>query len=89
MVDLGCRFFMVYAEFFTAYKGHKRLKKHLVIEMIFFTVSFHGLPLSIIKKPGNHPIFEKNALGVKRPFLEQLSEFRGILGATLGMALTT
>ena len=42
------------------------------------------------QKPGNHPNFEqKNALGVKRPFLEQLSEFRGILGASLGMALTT
>ena len=41
------------------------------------------------QKPGNHPNFEKNALGVKRPFSEQLSEFRGILGAILGMALTT
>ena len=41
------------------------------------------------RKPGNHPNFEKNALGVKRPFSEQFSEFRGILGATLGMALTT
>ena len=40
-------------------------------------------------KPGNHPNFEKNALGVKRPFSEQLSEFRGILGAILGMALAT
>ena len=37
----------------------------------------------------NHPNFEKNALGVKRPFSEQVSEFRGILGAILGMALTT
>ena len=35
------------------------------------------------------PILKKNALGVKRPFSEQLSEFRGILGATLGMALMT
>ena len=42
-----------------------------------------------IQKPGNHPNFEKHALGVKRPFSEQLSEFRGILGAILGMALTT
>ena len=41
------------------------------------------------QKPGNHPNFEKNALGVRRPFSEQLSEFRGMLGATLGMALTT
>ena len=41
------------------------------------------------QKPGNHPNFEKNALGVKRPFSEQFSEFRGILGAILGMALTT
>ena len=45
--------------------------------------------LNVIQKPGNHPNFEKNALGVKRPFSEQLSEFRGILGAILGMALTT
>ena len=43
----------------------------------------------VVQKPGNHPSFEKNALGVKRPFSEQLSEFRGILGATLGMALMT
>ena len=43
----------------------------------------------VIQKPGNHPNFEKNALGLKRPFSEQLSEFRGILGAILGMALTT
>ena len=35
-----CRFFTVYAEFFTVYKGRKRWKKHLVIDMIFFTVSF-------------------------------------------------
>ena len=52
----------------------------------------HGIPSStggISQKPGNHPNFEKNALGVKRPFSEQLSEFRGILGAILGMALTT
>ena len=41
------------------------------------------------QKPENHPNFEKNALGVKRRFSEQLSEFRGILGATLRMALTT
>ena len=41
------------------------------------------------QKPGNHPNFEKDALGVKRPFSEQLSELRGILGAILGMALTT
>ena len=41
------------------------------------------------RKPGNHPNFEKKALEVKRLFWEQLSEFRGILGATLGMALTT
>ena len=41
------------------------------------------------QKPGNHPKFEKNALGVKGRFSEQLSEFRGILGAILGMALTT
>ena len=39
-------FFTVYKEFFTAYKGHKRWKEHLVTDMIFFTVSFHGLPLS-------------------------------------------
>ena len=45
--------------------------------------------ITLVRKPGNHPNFEKNALGVKRPFSEQLSEFRGILGATLGMALTT
>ena len=43
----------------------------------------------IIEKPGNHPNFEKDALGVKRPFSEQLSEFWGVLGAILGMALTT
>ena len=43
----------------------------------------------VFQKPGNHPNFEKNALGVERPFSEQLSEFRGILGAILGMALTT
>ena len=38
---------------------------------------------------GTTPILKKNALGVKRPFSEQLSEFRAILGAILGMALTT
>ena len=43
----------------------------------------------LFQKPGNHPDFEKKALGVKRPFSEQLSEFRDILGAILGMALTT
>ena len=47
------------------------------------------LPGTNYQKPGNHPNFEKKALGVKRPFSEQLSEFRGILGAILGMALTT
>ena len=41
------------------------------------------------QKPGNHPNFEKKALGVKRPFSEQLSKFRGIPGAILGMALMT
>ena len=57
MVDFWCRFFTVYAELFTVYKGHKRWKKHLVIDMIFFTVSFsrfapsrlaatHGRPIS-------------------------------------------
>ena len=47
--------------------------------------------ITVIQKPENHPNFEKqkNALGVKRPFSEQRSEFRGILGAILGMALTT
>ena len=35
------------------------------------------------------PQFWKHALGMKRPFSEQLSEFRSILGATLGIALTT
>ena len=30
----------------------------------------------LYQKPGNHPNFEKNALGVERPFSEQLSEFR-------------
>ena len=30
-----CRFFTVYAEFFTVYKGHKRLKEHLVIDDLF------------------------------------------------------
>ena len=33
--------------------------------------------------------WKKNSLGVKRPFSEQLSEFRGFLGAILGMAVTT
>ena len=33
--------------------------------------------------------WKRKALGAKRPFSEQLSEFRGILGATLGMALRT
>ena len=42
-----------------------------------------------IRNLGTTPNFEKSALGVKRPFSEQLSEFRGILGAILGMALTT
>ena len=42
----------------------------------------------ILRNLGTTPIL-KNALGVKRPFSEQLSEFRGILGAILGMALTT
>ena len=51
-----------------------------------------GLTLSSIEAPivrnlGTTPILKKNALGVKRPFSEQLSEFRGILGAILGMAL--
>ena len=36
----GCRFFTVCAEFFTVCKGRKRWKKHLVIDMSFFTVSF-------------------------------------------------
>ena len=42
-----------------------------------------------VRNLGTTPILKKNALGVKRPFSEQLSEFRGILGAILGMALTT
>ena len=42
------------------------------------------------QKPGNHPNFEKKkTLGVKRPFSDQLSAFWGILGAILGMAVTT
>ena len=36
----GCRFFTVYAEFFTVYMGRKQWKKHLIIDMIFFTVGF-------------------------------------------------
>ena len=44
---------------------------------------------SLNQEPTNHPNFEKNALGVKTPFSEQLSEFWGILGAILGMAVTT
>ena len=39
MVDFWCRFFTVYAEFFTVYKGHKRWK-NITLLMIFFTVSF-------------------------------------------------
>ena len=41
------------------------------------------------QKSGNHPNFEKKALGVKGPFSEQLSEFWDILGANLGVAFTT
>ena len=40
MVDFWCRFFTVYAELFTVYKGHKRWKTKLSLLMIFFTVSF-------------------------------------------------
>ena len=36
----GCRFFHGLRRVFTVYKGHKRWKKNLVIDMIFFTVSF-------------------------------------------------
>ena len=36
------------------------------------------------QKPGDHPNFRKNALGVKRPFSELSGEFQGILGAALG-----
>ena len=46
----------------------------------------------MIQKPrnlGTTPILKKKALRVTRPFSEQLSEFQGILGAILGMALTT
>ena len=39
---------------------------------------------SFVQKPGNHPDFKKNALGAERPFSE-LWEFRGILGAALGI----
>ena len=39
---------------------------------------------SLAGNMGTTPILKKHALGVKRPFSEQLSEFRGILGATLG-----
>ena len=42
-----------------------------------------------LRNLGTTPILKKNALGVNKSFSEQLSEFRGILGAILGMALTT
>ena len=40
MMDFWCRFFTVYAEFFTVYKGHQRWKKKILLLMTFFTVSF-------------------------------------------------
>ena len=43
----------------------------------------------MFQKTGNHPNAEKKKLWARRPFSEQLSEFRGILGATLGVALMT
>ena len=48
--------------------------------------------VGVLSRPGNHTKLDKKTLfrlGVKRPFAEQLSEFQCILGATLGVALTT
>ena len=44
MVDFCCRFFTVYAEFFTVYKGHKRWKKTSPYWWSFSRLAFHGLP---------------------------------------------
>ena len=42
-----------------------------------------GLPSeAIVQKPGDHPNFRKNALGVRRPFSE-LSESSGVFSEQL------
>ena len=46
MVEFWCRFFPVYAEFFTVSKGHKQWKKHLVIDDLFHGWFFTAYPLS-------------------------------------------
>ena len=38
--------------------------------------------MSVFQKPGDHPNFRKNALGVKRPFSE-LSESSGVFSEQL------
>ena len=63
MVDFGCRFFTVYAEVFTVYKGHKRWKINSLL-MIFSRLVFHGLP------PLETLFLNKNVQsGEKSPFL--------------------
>ena len=54
------------------------------------SISSCGLPTlqqkkPINQKPGNHPNFKKEALGVKKAILGALGEFPGILGAALGV----
>ena len=44
MVDFWYRFFTVYAEFFTAYKGRKRWKNISLLIWSFSRLVFHGLP---------------------------------------------
>ena len=63
MVDFWCRFFSRFgADFFTVYADFSRLlrdangeKKHLVIDVSFSRLVFHGLPpLDLVRKRGRN-----------------------------------
>ena len=68
MVDFWCRFFTVYAEIFTVYKGHKRWKKNISLLMIFFTVSFSRFapPLDPCKRREKRSKKVRNSLQEKK-----------------------
>ena len=67
----------------------KALKDSGRIIRLAVVLGFVSVGLQPDRGLGTTLVSKANALGVKRPFSEQLSEFRDVLGATLGIALMT
>ena len=64
--------------------------KRITVNTSKKNLTSNSFELYSIRKPGNYPKFwATKTLWVKKQFSEQLSEFQGILGAILGIAVTT